>query len=281
MANTLDADLVVDVARETAVTVLQSRLAMLNAFSRDFGIETMAPRRTVRVPKATGGATAQTNATNFESGDSTLSEIVVSVDQYTVSFHLTNTQLQQGYRLAHLFEINLHVLANKIIDTALTPVTTANYGAATVTSTAANFDTDDLKTLWGAAKDFNQRNLVIDGTYYAQFLPINRESFNPGQGAYGFDRFDMNNRWTGAGTNVVGFVADPQALGLAAGLPLTTDDVRNAMVGIDVITLPDLGLSVQMHRWVSLASRTPWISFDCMFGAGAGDTSALKIITSA
>ena len=90
MANTFAADLVVDSLRDAAITTLSSRLAPLNAFSRDFSADQLRPLAVVQVPIASAGATVQTNATNFESGDSTLSNAAVSVSQYSASFALTN-----------------------------------------------------------------------------------------------------------------------------------------------------------------------------------------------
>jgi hypothetical protein len=283
MANTFDSALVTDSLRDVAITVLQSRLAPLNAFSQDFSADPLKPRATVQVPIATAGGTTQTNASNFESGDSTLDNVAVSVSQYSNSFHLTNDQINSGHRLEKIAKINLHQLANKIIDVALAPVTAANFGAATIdVDTAGDVTAASLKTLWAAIKDGDSRNLIVDGSIYAQFLPANLDAFQLAAGGknvgmYGFDFFSYNNRWDGAEATVKGFACSPQAIAVASGLP-ANDIAGSDMMAVENIEIPDLGLTVQMNMWVSRATRAVWASYDVMFGAAKGDPNALKLI---
>jgi hypothetical protein len=283
MANTFDASLVVDVLRDSAITVLQSRLAPLNVFTKDFSADTIAPRKTVLVPLATAGGTTQTNATNFESGNSTLGVSTVVVDQYSNSFALTNAEINQGFRIENIAKINLHNLANKIMDIALAPVTTTNFGAAVVdVDTAALVTAAELRTLWAALKDGDVRNLVVDGSIYANFLPSNLEAFNLATGGrntgiYGYDFFGYNNRWTGAGATIKGFACSPQAIACASGVPQNSP-ASSDMISQENVVIPDLGLTVQMNMWVSRATRDLWCSYDVMFGAAVADTTALKII---
>jgi len=283
MANTFAAGLVVDSLRDAAITTLSSRLAPLKAFARDFSADQLRPRATVQVPICSAGATVQTNATNFESGDTTLSNAAVSVSQYSASFALTNNEINQGFRIEMLAEKNLRQLANKIIDVALTPVTTTNFGAAVVdVDTASLVTATSLKTLWGALQDGSERNLVVDGSIYAQFLPSTLEGFTlagngRNAGIFGFDGFFFNNRWTGAGATIKGFAASPEAVAMAAGIPLSSP-VTDDLISQENILIEDLGLTVQMNMWSSRANRALWCSYDIMFGAVAADTSALKIL---
>jgi len=46
------------------------------------------------------------------------------------------------------------------------------------------------------------------------------------------------------------------------------------LAGSRTITLPDLGISVQLNTWGSLSSRSAWASLDVMFGAALGDNTA-------
>ena len=283
MANTFDAALVTDSLRDAAITTLHSRLAPLSAFSRDFSADQLRPLATVQVPIATAGSTTQTNATNFESGDSTLDNVAVSVSQYSNSFHITNAQLNGGHRLERLAKINASYLANKIIDIAFAPITTANFGAAVIDVDTADLVTaTSLKTLWASLKDGDVRNLIVDGSIYANFLPANLEAFQLASGGknvgmYGYDFFTYNNRWDGAGATIKGFACSPNAIAVASGIP-TASPADSDMISQELITLDDLGLTVQMNMWVSRASRALWASYDVMFGASVADTGALKII---
>lgn len=277
--NTFDASLVVDVARMSGITVLQSKLAALRAFSRDFSADILAPKKTVQVAKVTSTSAVQTNPTNFETGDTDMDNIAVTVAELSKSFHITNDQMQKGFRLQQLFDINLRTLANGIIDAATAPLTAANYGAALVNADAEDFGTDDLKVLFAAAKNYEVKNLVLDGSYLAQFLPTDKFQFMLGeQGAYGFDGMYMNNRWDGAETSVQGFVCDPSALAVASGLPQLDPSISKLMLVDEVIQIPDLGISIKFNVWGATAGRVVWGSFGVMFGAAAGDTTAAELI---
>ncbi len=279
MANTFDAALVTDVARLKGIMVLQNKLAALGLISTDFSLDPIAPKKTIQVPKVLSGSTAQTNAANFESGDSNIDNIAVVPDQLSVSFHITNAQLQQGFRLESLFEINLQVLANKIMDVTTAPLTVANFGTAAVTAAAEDFGTDDLKTLYALAKNYNQKGLVLDGSYLAQFIPTDKLHFALGeQGAYGFDKIAPNNRWTGADANVVGAVIDPQAIGAGSGLSIIDPALANLMMIRETIIIPGINLPVQFCVWASMATRAIWGSYDVMYGAALGDASAAELI---
>jgi hypothetical protein len=282
MANTFDADLVVDTLAASAITILQARLANLGAFTTAFSPNALMPRSTVRVPIASVASSVATNPTNFETQTATLTEAIVDVNHYSAQFGLTAVEINQGFTLDKLAKIHLHALANKIMDVALTPVTVANYGAAGVVSSAANFDSADLQTLWGALENGSQRNIVLDGAYYAKFLPTTLESFDPTKvrtGIYGFDGFYHNSRWDGAGTNVVGFAASPEALAVVAGLPHASLTPEGEVITENVL-IPDLGITVQISTHYSRTTRSWHSSYDLMFGAAKADVTALSIITS-
>ena len=283
MANSFSAALVTDVVEDTSITVLQNKLASLKAFSSDFSADEIKPKATIQVPLITSGATAQTNPTNYESGDTAIGNVPVTPNEIAVTFGITNAQLQQGFRLKKILNIQLVVLANAIMDAAMTPITVANYGAAVVAGvSAANFGPDDLAVLFGAAKNFNSKNLVLDGSYLAQFIPTDKLKFKLGEdGAFGFDLIAENNRFTAADAKVQGFVADPQALAIGSGLPILEDAVAKNMLINEVITLDALGgLAVRFNVWGSMSTRNVWGSYTLMFGAAKGDPSALKLITS-
>ena len=95
------------------------------------------------------------------------------------------------------------------------------------------------------------------------------------------DAIILNTRWDGAGTNIYGFAVGPEAVAAASGLPMIDPGVASMLAGSRVITLPDLGLSVQLNTWGSLSSRSAWASVDVMFGAALGDNTAGAHVKSA
>jgi hypothetical protein len=279
--NNLSTDLILDTIGKRTMTTLGNVFAPLSAFASDFSDEMLVQGQNVRVPLANVGATAQINPTNWESGDTNIGNINVLVSQYSVSFQLTPRELNSGFRLGQLVDINLQNFANKVMDVAFTPLTTTNFQNITVAQTsiaAAN-----LKTAWGLVAKSPVKNIILDGTAFAQFLPSDRNSFVPGQGAYGYDGFFLNTRWTGAGTNIYGYAGGRNSLAFVAGLP-TLDDETRADINATTISVPLQGgstLQVQASTWLSRATRTRWASWDIMFGASKADNTAGLVFKSA
>lgn len=282
MSNTYDADLVIDRLSDQAITVLQNRLSPLRAFSRNFGVDTMRPRATVQVEKSGTAATPARNPTTYESGDTTNTNVAVTVDERTVSFHLSSQEIMQGHQLETKAENNLRGLCDDLFDLTSyginTLLATGTYGAAVVTTAQASMAASDLKTGWASIAKASERHVVLDSTAFAQFLPTNRESFVPGSGAYGFDGMHLQTNWTNVGTTgVKGFFCSPNAIAVAAGLPEIHPAIENQLEAMRVVTVEDLGLSVQVCLWGSTATRALWTSYGVMFGAAAGDASALSL----
>ena len=285
MANSLSSSLVLDTLAEATLTTLGNRLAPLRAFSTDFTTDMMNQNAMVQVRKANAAGSVQTNPTNFETGDTNVTNVAVQVKHYSKSYNLSSQELNQGFRLEQLAAINAQVLANKIIDIALAPITATNF-PSNVTVAQASFSATNAKTLWGAVAKSSMRHLILDGTAFAQLLPtdtlgfgIQNSSYRPG--SYGFDAVILNTRWDGAGTNIYGFAVGPEAVAAAAGLPMVDPGVASLLAGSRTITLPDLGLSVQLNTWGSLSSRSAWASLDVMFGAALGDNTAGAHVKSA
>ena len=170
MANSLSSSLVLDTLAEATLTTLGNRLAPLRAFSTDFTTEMMNQNAMVQVRKANAAGSVQTNPTNFETGDTNVTNVAVQVKHYSKSYNLSSQELNQGFRLEQLAAINAQVLANKIIDIALAPITATNF-PSNVTVAQASFSATNAKTLWGAVAKSSMRHLILDGTAFAQLLP--------------------------------------------------------------------------------------------------------------
>lgn len=277
--NTLAAGLVVDWLADGLVVTLTNILSPLRAFSRDFGVNPLAPRSDVKVRKATANGTAQKNPTNFEVGDSVLDVIPVTVDQYNRSYHITNNELQSGHRMMHLAEANAQVFANSLSDAWTVLLKSTNFSKVADVGAAEDFGAEDLKPIRSAAKDLPTKNLVMDGAYTSYLLPTDRQQFRLGeQGAFNFDLIAEQNRWTDADDGVVGLCASPNGLAVASGLPVQPP--AGEFLTLQNVTLEQLGLTVQVCSWYSRQGRVNWASYDVMFGAAAGDGGALVLLQS-
>lgn len=278
MANTFDADLVLDKAGDSAITVLQNRLAPLRAFSRDFGVSQMAKRQTVQVEKSGTAATGSQNPTDYSGGDSTNSNVAVTVNEENVSFYLTNQELMQGHKLETKIENHLRAFADQVWGRCAALLDETVFTNTVVVATEAAIDADDLATGWGSIAKSAEKHCVLSGPAYARFNAQNKDAFNHESGAYNFDSFSVCTDWADAqDANTRGFFCGPNAIAVAAGIPDVPAPVIQNYYGSNVITIPDLGLSVLTCLWGDGDSRQVNMSFGAMFGCAVGDASALTL----
>jgi hypothetical protein len=281
MSNTLSSSLVVDRLADRAITKLQNKLAPLSSFSTLFKSDTIAPRSTIQVPVGTVAASVQTNPSNYESGDHTVTNAAVSVNEQVVSFHLTSQEQMQGQELERVADLHLAALGDKLWDTVAALITTA-YTNTAVTVAQASIASANLQSLWASIAKGSSKNLVLDSTAFSKFLPTNLESFKPGAGAYGFDGFNMATKWDQIGyTNVYGFAASPEAMAVAGGLPEVHPAVAALLLEQGTVEIPGLGMKIAINVWGSTSSRAVWMSYGAMFGAARADVTALTVIKSA
>jgi len=285
MPNNLTSNLILDRVGKRSLTYLGNVLAPFTAFSTDFSTEEFTQGQNVRIPVATVGATTQVNPTNWESGDSNISNVNVLVSQYSVSFQLTPRELNNGFRLDQLVDINLQSFGNRLVDVAFAPFTAANF--TTVNIAQASLTGANLATAWAAIARSSQKNVILDSTAYSRLLPTSLTTeIGPRPGLAGFDGIYLNTRWSGAGANVYGFAGGPGAVALVAGLPVTNSDgmdgLEQSVVSVQIGGRGSINqglngptLPVLTSTWLSMATRTRWVSFDVMMGASAtGDSSS-------
>jgi ATP-dependent Clp endopeptidase proteolytic subunit ClpP len=284
--NTFTSTLVVDYLADAVITIAANKLAMLDGFSRNVGLDNLRPRATVRVKRFTTGSAAQTNTSNFEANDdSALAATTVSVNQITKSFSLTQQELNQGFQLADLAQGSADLFANGISDVVTALMIAGNYDSPVTIGTAANFDTSDLPAILALAKNYRSKSLIIDGGHLARLQFSGAANYFPdgrltslANGKFGFDLIAENNRWTSAVANTVGFVCGPDAIAIASGLPVGM--IAGEFIEQRVVTTSN-GLSCLLSVWYSRSTRSHYASYDIMFGAGVGDATQAEILVTA
>lgn len=284
--NTFTSTLVVDYLADAVITIATNKLAMLDGFSRNVGLDNLRPRATVRVKRFTTGSVAQTNTSNFETNDdSTLAATTVSVNQITKSFSLTQQELNQGFQLADLALGSADLFANGISDVVTALMIAGNYDSPVTIGTAANFDTSDLPAILALAKNYRSKSLILDGGHLARLQFSGAANYFPdgrlaslANGKFGFDLIAENNRWTSAVANTVGFVCGPDAIAIASGLPVGM--IAGEFIEQRVVTTSN-GLSALLSVWYSRSTRSHYASYDIMFGAGVGDATQAEVLVTA
>lgn len=291
-ANTYSASLVTQFLLDGAVTKLQNRWAPLRVFSRDYSTDRFKPRATGQLKFVTSGATTQTNPSNFESGDSVVSNTQIAVSQYNQPFHVSNDELNSGLRMENLVEANISALADKVLAVAFTPVTKAGFITnAPLIRGAGAFNFSDMATAWGQLKKAPIKFAVLDGEYMARIInnPVfyqatgTQSGEGDGWARFGWDGVFLNTNWTGTppADNIRGLFLNPQLLGAIAGLPLTPPTIPGNTLAQSTITIPDVDISIETYSWFSLSTRTFWMSYDLMFGSSLLDESAGVALCSA
>jgi hypothetical protein len=275
MANVFDSALVVATISEQVQTVLANRLAPLRIFSTDFSNEVRKPKDTIQVPLVTDTSATSTNPTDFTPASNvTVGKATVTLDHYAQFFGITQAELANGHRLENLVRINLNALADKIFSVAITPITTVNFGAATVTTTTITPGSGHLATLWSAISKADRKGLVVTPEIYSKLIPTNADFLPLQNGAYGFDQgIYYANSFSGAVTGLDGFACSPEAVAVASAMPPIDPAVANLLYVSDSVTLDQLGMTIMYNITASQSTRTVTASCEVMFGSAAGLTS--------
>jgi hypothetical protein len=285
--NTFTPALVVDYLADAVITVATTKLAMIAGFTRNVGLDNLRPRATVQVKKFTTGDAAQDNLVDFENSsnnESTLENTQVSVNQITKTFTVTQQELNQGYAISDLAQGSAEIFALAISKKVTAVMTSANYGAPAagggIIGTAANFDTSDLPQILALAKNFRNKQLLLDGAYLARLLGSGTNfpdaRFGPlNNGLFGFSGIMEQNDFTGALATTVGFVGGTDSIAVVSGLPVGM--IAGEFVEQRTVELSN-GLSVLLTVWYSRSTRAHMASYDIMFGAAAADTTQGKLL---
>jgi hypothetical protein len=275
MANVFDSGLVVATISQQAQTVLANRLAPLRVFTTDFTNEVRKAKDTIQVPIVSATSATAVNPTNFEPGsDVTVGKTTVTLDHVAQFFGISQADLALGHRLENLVRINLDALADKLWSIAITPITTVNFGAATVTTTNITPGSGHLATLWAKVSKASTKSLVVNPTIYSQLIPVNADYLPLQNGAYGFEGgVYYASNFTGAVSGLDGFACSREAVAVASAAPMIDPAVSSQFQISESVTLDQLGMTVAYNVWGSTNNRQVNASIEVMFGAAAGLTS--------
>ena len=276
MANAFDSGLVVSTISQQIQTVLANRLAPLRLFTTDFSNEVKKPKDTIQVPIVSATAATSVNPTNFEPGSSvTIGKATVTLDHVVQFFGIDQADIALGHRLENLVAMNVNALADKLFSLAITPITTATFGAAVVTTTTITPGSGHLATLWSTISKSTNKGLVLTPSIYSALIPTNADFLPLQNGAYGFDQgVYYANSFSGAVTGLDGFACSREAICVASAKPAIDPGVSSQFAISDqVVTLEELGMSVYWNVWGSTGNRQVNASIEVMFGANAGLTS--------
>lgn len=281
MANTINASLVNSVLANAAVTYLNGRLAFLPVFTADFSDEVRDIRsRTINVPVLSSSSAVQTNPTDFEAGDNSIFNAQVNLNHLSKTSYLTYNDLASGQRLEWMAQQSINVVANAIEAAVFGLINETNFPSTVTTYPTGAMPLSAVQTMWGRLKG-SQKNFIAADSEFKNMLQANLFSYDitKGQPAYGFDYFGHTNNGFApgvVGTGITSFAAAPQAIAVAAAIPQHSPQL-DGLLESTVVTVPELGLSIQSNLWASTKTRNTYHSFDVLFGAAVADKTAMVL----
>ena len=283
MSNTIAGVNLAQIAQES-LPALQALFAPLNGITTDFSTD-IADRGASVTTRYPVNVTAQDLSAGFDSTGVETVATTITLNQYP-GFVYGFSDLERSKSSINLNELfiqpAMQAVGTSMFGSLWNLVTATNFDATPLTSTAANFDRNDLADLraqlnvQGAPQQ--GRAVVLSPAYFASLLKsLNTAEFpgfirEKGEGfiprVAGFDVYES----TLADTNseyLQGFAFHKSAL-LMAARSVNADGAVQTGTEIADVVIPGLNLPVQMRRAYDNRLGQLWYSFGVLFGIQKG-----------
>jgi len=253
-----------------ALPILQNILAPASRFCTVIPTPSR-PGKVQEVPLISVVHDTLVDTATFEPQDCSINPITATPHRYTQIFGIGNVDNQSGAELGWLVQANVEKFANTLADAIMAIVTEANFGAPIVEIGAAAFGQAEVETMLAAFS--GNRSLILDTPFWARVKPT---MLPPG-----FTNVFEHGRWSTAGANIRGLVADPRAIVLCTGLPDAWDVRSKTGFVREVVKIPGLGLDVEVATWPIVGTRALNASFDVFLSPNVANANALRLLKSA
>lgn len=288
-----------DILSNAVLEGFVAEVLALTAFTTSFSADAVKKGEKVSVPRVGSQDAAATKTTHgaytLQDSDSDAVEIAIGQPVY-VSSALDDSEVANSSVLT----LDLYgkqkgaILAQAVVADILSSVTLNNFGAAGLTSTAANFDVDDvidLKAVCDAANmPMSPRAIVLGPTYVASLLKDNAIQNASAFGSSapvkdgsigklaGFDVFNSNLVPANA-QNLVGFAAHPAALAIAMRYLKPQDG--NTYSAAFPVTDEKTGITLGVREGYDNLTGRKYKIWEAAYGYSVGIAAGLKRIVSA
>jgi hypothetical protein len=288
-----------DILSKSVLDAFVANILPLTSFTTDFSAEAVKKGDKVSVPRVGAQTVAATKASHaayvLQASDSDAVEITLGQPAY-VSSVLDDVEVASSSVLSlEIFgKQKGFQLAKKVLQDILSSVTLANFGAAGLTSTASNFDADDvvdLKTVVDQADTPEDlRALVLGPTYIGALLKDNAIQNASAFGSSapirdgslgklaGFDVFSSNLVPANA-QNLVGFTAHPSAMAIAMRYLKPQDG--NTYAAAYPVTDNSTGITIGVREGYDNLTGRKYKIWEAVYGYTVGISAGLKRIVSA
>lgn len=226
----------------------------------------------------------------YEFDEGNVGERSVSIDKRKYqSLKKTSAEIADNKHVdwSLLFSQKAAKLAYDVSKSILGGISVANFGAAALDSTAANFDIEDIIDLKGVCNKANwpkfNRALLLGSDYSTQIAKSLVS--NGGAATFAFNPladtlpnicgFKFSEWDDFSATKVVGAAVYPSAL-LVGMSPITPP---KESIEYYSYTDPDTGLTLEFREWFDPDTDSVKTVIECNYGFAVGEAAACKIIT--
>jgi len=279
---------------QEALKAFTAKLAPLRAFSRSLDDSARNVGDAIVIPyiSAATATTFNSSSANYQTGGGAVTHNTVSLNQHKiVTFDITDLQAanSSGARFDELAAQAGRALGDLVLQNIWKLITTTNFGAATITTSEANYTLNSLidmrAVLAGRNVDTDPgvcsfiHNTVVGAALLKTSNVLNAYQIGDSQAArqgtlgrlVGFDTYETNILPTAA-TSLVAFVTHPDAINVAMRYlaPLAPGEY----LSVERVADPS-GIVMGYRRSFDQATGVMYGAFECLFGTATGLTLGL------
>jgi len=280
---------------QEALQAFVAGLTPTNAFSRDFSGETNAKGDAIYVPRV-DAITSTTFNQSYTVGGGTINTITVNLDQHRIApMDLTDVQQlnSSAAKIDNMARQAGKSLAKMVLQDIWSVITTATFGAATVTTATANYNKDVLRTFRKAlaSNDVDMDmiswignvdcydSLLSDDNIAHSNLYGGSEAIRDGNipRVIGMDIYESNVIPLNS-ISLCAFATHPDAIAIAMR---GFQDVvpSGAYEAFETATDDESGITMTYRRHYDPNVGKMYGNFECLFGYSAALTKGLVIAT--
>lgn len=295
--NTIPAGLQRDVILADVMRAFKARILPVLAFATRFNNVPLEGTDKIQVPYyplATAASRDYTSAGYvFDNTTTQAKDVTINKRKYQgIQLASQDANRQPFLNQQQLAVMAGEKLAQDVLTDIFSVITAANFGAASITSDAVAFDTNDVLDLknvcdvipWPAAG----RGLVLDSAFDVQLLrdsKLGNQNYGTPEAiragtvpvVCGFKYYPTASLPTNS-ENLAGFAAFMSAVlvGFSPIKPLP--EVMDQLSAYEVVTDPDTGLTLEYRRWGAALTDSVQEVIECNYGYNVGEANALKRI---
>jgi hypothetical protein len=297
MANVIPSALKVDVILDEALRAFSEALLPIRAFANVLNDVPLKGTNKIAVPFYPLAATTTRDFAGtyvMDGSEVQVRDVTVNKRKYqSMSFTSDEYNRQPFLNPEEIGRVKGLKLAEDVLTDILSVVTDANYGTHILSSTAGNFDSDDVADMKGALDAARwpkmQRTLILDTTFETALLKDDAIKAAYASGTTdplwngklptiaGFEVI-ATNVIPANGEKLIGMAVIPSAILVALSPIEPAPGVRAQLSDYRTVSDPQTGITLEYRAWGDPDTDTAKAVIECNYGYNFGQAEALKRI---